>query len=163
MEPMASTVLVGVGATALMDLWSLARRRLLGVPLPDYGHVGRWIGHMRHGRFRHQAIGRAAAVRHEAAIGWSVHYLIGIAYATLLPLLWGPAWLREPTLVPALAVGVGTVLAPFLLMQPGMGAGFFASRTPRPLVARIHSIATHAVFGLGLYLSASALRAIAPS
>ena len=163
MEPMASTVLVGVGATALMDLWSLARRRLLGVPLPDYGHVGRWIGHMRHGRFRHQAIGRAAAVRHEAAIGWSAHYLIGIAYAALLALSRGTAWLREPDLVPALAVGVGTVLAPFLLMHPGMGAGFFASRTPRPSVARIHSIATHAVFGVGLYLSASALRAIAPS
>ena len=163
MDPMASTLWVGVGATALMDLWSLARRRLLGVALPDYGHVGRWIGHMRHGRFRHQAIGRAPVVRHEAAIGWSAHYLIGTAYAALLPLLWGTAWLREPALVPALAVGVGTVLAPFLLMQPGMGAGFFASRTPRPAVARMHGVATHAVFGLGLYLSATALRAIAPS
>ena len=163
MDPMASTLWVGVGATVLMDLWSLARRRLLGVALPDYGHVGRWIGHMRHGRFRHQAIGRAVAVRHEAAIGWSAHYLIGIAYAALLPLLWGTAWLRQPALVPALAVGVGTVLAPFLLMQPGMGAGFFASRAPRPAVARMHSVATHAVFGLGLYLSATALRAIAPS
>jgi len=161
MEPMASTVLAGVGATALMDLWSLVRRPLFGVPLPDYGQVGRWIGHMRHGRFRHQAIGRAVAVRGEAAIGWSAHYLIGIAYAALLPLLWGTGWLREPTLGPALAVGVGTVVAPFLLMQPGMGAGFFASRMSRPAVARMHSIATHAVFGFGLYLSGSALRAIA--
>ena len=163
MEPMASTVLVGVGATALMDLWSLARRRLLGVPLPDYGHVGRWIGHMRHGRFRHQAIGRAASVRHEAALGWSAHYLIGIAYAALLPLLWGAAWLREPAAGPALAVGLGTVIAPFLLMQPGMGAGLFASRTPQPAMARFHSIATHAVFGLGLYLAALGLRAIVPA
>ena len=161
MDPMTATVVTGVGATALMDLWSLARR-LLAVPLPDYALVGRWIGHMRHGRFRHQAIGRAAAVRHEAAIGWSAHYLIGIAYAALLPLLWGTAWLREPTLVPALAVGIGTVLAPFLLLQPGMGAGFFASRSPRPAVARMHSLATHAVFGAGLYLTASGLRAIAP-
>ena len=161
MEPMASTVLVGIGATALMDLWSLVRRCLLGVPPPDYGLVGRWIGHMRHGRFRHQAIGRAAAVRHEAAIGWSAHYLIGIAYAALLPLLWGAAWWHAPTPGPALAVGLGTVFAPFLLMQPGMGAGFFASRTPRPAMARLHSIATHAVFGVGLYLAASALRAVA--
>ena len=163
MEPLVSTVLAGIGATALMDAWFLVRRRAFGMPLPDYGLVGRWIGHMRHGRFRHQAIGHAAAVRREAALGWNAHYLIGIAYAALLPLLWGAGWLREPALVPALAVGVGTVLAPFLLMQPGMGAGFFASRSPRPAVARIHSVATHAVFGLGLYLSASALRAIAPS
>jgi hypothetical protein len=160
---MASTVLVGIGATALMDLWSLVRRRLLGLPLPDYGLVGRWIGHMRHGRFRHDAIGRAAPIRHEAVLGWSAHYLIGIAYAALLPLLWGAAWLREPTAGPALAVGLGTVFAPFLLMQPGMGAGVFASRTPRPAMARFHSVATHAVFGLGLYLAALGLRAILPA
>lgn len=163
MEPMASTALVGIGATALMDLWSLVRRRLLGVPLPDYGLVGRWIGHMRHGRFRHDAIGRAAPIRHEAALGWSAHYLIGVAYAALLPLLWGAAWLREPAAGPALAVGLGTVFAPFLLMQPGMGAGVFARRTPRPAMARFHSIATHAVFGLGLYLAALGLRAIVPA
>ena len=28
MDPMAATVATGIGATALMDLWSLARRRL---------------------------------------------------------------------------------------------------------------------------------------
>lgn len=163
MDPMAATVFVGAGATALMDFWSLVRRRLLGVALPDYGLVGRWIGHMRHGRFRHDAIGRAAPVRGEAILGWSAHYLIGIAYAALLPLLWGAAWWREPTAGPALAVGLGTVFAPFLLMQPGMGAGFFASRTPQPAMARFHSIATHAVFGLGLYLAALGLRAIVPA
>jgi len=161
MEPLVSTVLAGIGATALMDAWFLVRRRAFGMPLPDYGLVGRWIGHMRHGRFRHAAIGRAAPLRHEAALGWGAHYLIGIAYAALLPLFRGADWFDAPTLAPALAVGVGTVLAPFLLMQPGMGAGFFASRTPRPAVARLHSLATHAVFGLGLYLAASGLRAIA--
>lgn len=41
--------------------------------------------------------------------------------------------------------------APFLLMQPGMGAGIAASRTPRPTIARLHSLLTHAIFGLGLY------------
>lgn len=160
METMAATMLAGAGATALMDSWSLLRRRLFGVPPPDYGLVGRWIGHMRHGRFRHDAIGRAARVRGEEFVGWSAHYLIGIAYAALLPLLWGAAWWREPTLGPALAVGLGTVFAPFLLMQPGMGAGFFASRTPRPAIARLHSLAMHAVFGLGLCLTALALHAI---
>lgn len=157
---LVETILVGAGATALMDLWSLVRRRLFGMPLPDYGLVGRWIGHMRHGRFRHEAIGRARPIRHEAALGWSAHYLIGIAYAALLPLLRGVAWLHEPSLAPALAVGVGTVLAPFLLMQPGMGSGFFARRSPRPAATRMHSLANHAVFGLGLYLAASGLHAI---
>jgi hypothetical protein len=46
------------------------------------------------------------------------------------------------------------VAAPFFLMQPGMGAGIAASRTPRPAAARLHSLINHAVFGLGLYLAA---------
>jgi hypothetical protein len=161
MDMMLHTVLVGVGATAFMDLWSLVRRSLLGVPLPNYAHVGRWIGHMRHGCFRHDAIGRATPVAHEALVGWSAHYAIGIAFASLLPALRGAAWFGDPTLPPALAVGIGTVLAPFLLMQPGMGAGIAASRTPRPALARVHSLATHAMFGLGLYVTARLIALVA--
>ena len=62
--------------------------------------------------------------------------------------------MARPTLGPALAVGIGTVAAPFFLMQPGMGAGIAASRTPRPNAARLQSLLTHAVFGLGLYVAA---------
>jgi hypothetical protein len=43
------------------------------------------------------------------------------------------------------------VAAPFLVLQPGMGAGIAASRTPRPAAARFQSVITHAIFGLGLY------------
>jgi len=32
-----------------------------------------------------------------------------------------------------------------------IGAGIAARRTPRPQVARLHSLVTHIVFGLGLY------------
>ncbi|MEZ0237260.1 MAG: DUF2938 family protein [Methylophilaceae bacterium] len=34
-----------------------------------------------------------------------------------------------------------------------MGAGIAASRTPRPNAARIQSLITHGVFGLGLYIA----------
>jgi hypothetical protein len=71
----------------------------------------------------------------------------------LLLAVWGLDWVRHPTLGPALIVGVGSVAAPFLLVQPGMGAGIAASRTPRPAVARLQSLATHAIFGLGLYIA----------
>jgi Protein of unknown function (DUF2938) len=43
------------------------------------------------------------------------------------------------------------IAAPFPLMQPGMGAGIAASRTPRPNAARLQSLVTHAFFGFGLY------------
>ena len=147
-------VLIGAGATAVMDLWMLARTRLLGTPAQSYGLVGRWLAGLARGQFRHERIAAAPAVRGEVAFGWLAHYLIGIAFASVLLAIWGLDWARQPTLAPALLVGIGTVLAPFLVMQPGMGAGFFASRTPRPNAARLQSLVTHAVFGLGLYAAA---------
>jgi hypothetical protein len=62
--------------------------------------------------------------------------------------------LRDPSFSPALMVGVATVAAPWLVMQPAMGAGFFASRTPKPLSSCARSLASHAVFGAGLFLAA---------
>ena len=152
-ETLWTSVTIGIGATLLMDAWVLLRARWLGVPAADYGLVGRWIGWMAHGRFRHERIAAAPRVRGERLIGWTVHYLTGITFAALLLAVAGMEWTIQPRPAPALAVGVATVAAPFLLMQPGMGAGIAARRAPRPWNARMHSVVTHAVFGLGLYLA----------
>jgi hypothetical protein len=149
----ASSVLIGIGATLVTDIWGFARQPLLGVPSPDYGMVGRWFGHMPRGQFHHASIAASPPVRGELAMGWIVHYLIGIAYAGLLVAIGGERWLRHPDLLLALAVGVGSVAAPFLIMQPAMGAGIAASKAKRPGTARLHSLLVHAVFGLGLYVS----------
>lgn len=151
MEQLIVFASCGVAATALVDLWALARGALFDTPLPNYRLVGRWIAHMAHGRFRHDSIAKAAPVRGESLIGWGTHYLVGVVFAFLLFALAGPSWLSRPTLAPALLVGAASVAAPFLIMQPAMGAGFAASRTPRPGAARLQSIVTHIVFGLGLY------------
>ena len=151
MEWIIEIALCGIIATLLVDLWSLARGALFGTPLPNYRLVGRWIAHMRRGRYLHDSIAKAAPARGEAFIGWAAHYLIGVAFTWLLLAVVGPAWLGRPTFWPALLFGVATVAAPFLVMQPAMGAGFAASRTPRPGAARLQSLITHLVFGLGLY------------
>jgi hypothetical protein len=153
MDFLSCSILVGTGATALVDLWALIRRRLFRMPLPDFGHLGRWLGHMLHGQFSHDSIAAAAPVRGETPIGWIAHYLIGISFAAILLAVFGLEWMQRPTPGPALAVGIGTVVAPWFIMQPAMGAGIAASRTPRPATARLHSVLTHAVFGVALYLS----------
>ncbi|SFM22101.1 DUF2938 domain-containing protein [Marinobacter zhejiangensis] len=158
MNDLLAVVGIGVGATAVMDIWGIVRKPLLGVPPPNYGMVGRWIAYMPRGQFRHDAIAASSPMRGENVIGWGAHYLIGIAFAAMLIGISGTSWIHNPTPGPALAVGIGTVAAPFLLMQPGMGAGIAASRTPNPATARLHSLLTHAVFGLGLYASGWALR-----
>src|SRR5688572_10468575 len=123
-EGVLSVMSIGVGATLAMDVVAVVRSRLFGTATPNYALVGRWIAHLARGKLRHDSIARASAVPGEAAIGWISHYAIGIGFAFLLPALFGPQWIRRPTFLPALLVGVGTVLAPFLVMQPAMGAGF---------------------------------------
>jgi hypothetical protein len=146
-------MLLGIGATACMDAWLLLLKRL-GVPTLNFAFIGRWVGHLLHGQITHAAIAKSAPVRGELAWGWLTHYAVGVAFAGVLLALQGAAWVRSPTLLPALAVGMGTVAAPLLVMQPAMGSGFAASRTPTPLKNCLRSLANHTVFGLGLYLSA---------
>ncbi|MFO1494802.1 MAG: DUF2938 domain-containing protein [Lysobacterales bacterium] len=160
MHSILATLLAGLGATALSDLWGLLRHPLFGVAAPNYALVGRWFAHMRHGRYTHAAIAQATPMPHERLIGWSAHYAIGVAYAAVLVLLCGPDWLAQPRLAPALLLGLATLAFPMLWMQPAMGAGIAASRTPHPWQARLHSVLLHSAFGLGLYLTACLLQAL---
>jgi len=152
----AHAIAVGTVATALLDLAALWQQRALGVPMADYAMVGRWIGHFRHGRLRHFAIAAATPIAGERGLGWLVHYGTGVAFAAVLLGLCGPGWAHAPTLGPALLLGLATVAAPFLIMQPAFGAGLAASRTPHPWAARRRSLVAHLSFGLGLYLAAEA-------
>lgn len=154
MELLKYAVVIGAGATAVMDLWAVCLRRCCRVTSLDYALLGRWIGHFPRGRFVHQSIAKASPVHGERIIGWSAHYAIGIVFAWLLLTVWGLEWGRRPSLAPALITSSVTLIAPFFVMQPGMGAGIAASKTPHPNVARLRSIATHTVYGIGLYVSA---------
>lgn len=156
------SVLIGVGATVALDLWSLLIARAFAAPPPNWALVGRWMGHLPRGRLVHDSIAGAARVPGERIIGWTAHYAIGVAFAALLLAVGGPDWLRAPTLLPALVVGVATVAAPFFILQPGMGAGVMSTKTPDPTAARLRSLLNHAVFGLGLYL-AGRLSALLPA
>ncbi len=153
MNYLLALLTTGIGATALIDLCALGRRRLFGIPLPDYGLVGRWIAYLPRGQLVHRPIAASAPIAGERAVGWIAHYLIGIGFAAALPLCVGIDLLAHPRLLPALTVGLVSVLAPFLFMQPAMGAGIAAARAARPWRARLQSLTTHAVFGLGLYLA----------
>ena len=153
-EGIVRSVLIGAGATLLVDLWAVFQARVFGAPGADWALVGRWLGGFPQGRFVHDNIATAPAIPGELAIGWIAHYAIGIVYAALLLSICGLAWARQPTLLPALSFGVATVAAPFFLMQPSLGLGIAASKTPNPGAARRRSLMAHAVFGLGLYLSA---------
>jgi hypothetical protein len=144
--------LVGIGATLLIDLWALFLKRGFNIPSLSYCLLGRWVLHMPSGTFVHRSINAAEQKPYECPLGWVAHYTIGIGFSIVFVLLASKGWLERPTLFPAVAFGVVTTLVPFLIMQPSLGLGLAASRTPKPAQARVKSLMTHTVFGIGLYL-----------
>jgi DUF2938 family protein len=150
-------IAIGIGATLMMDLWNLFLRRAFHIPSLDYCLLGRWVRHLPGGRFRHASIAAAASKPFECQVGWLAHYTIGVLLAVGLVVLTSGNWLAEPTLMPALLYGIATVVFPFFILQPSLGLGIAGSRTARPAQARLKSLVTHVVFGLGLYVCALGL------
>lgn len=160
-EFIVRAVLIGAGATLVIDLWAVLLRQV-GVSSLQMTLLGRWIGHLPDGRWVHANVAAAAPVRGERWIGWGAHYAIGITLAALLLRVEGLDWARTPSLFPALRFGVVTVAGPWFVLQPAMGAGLASTRTPRPVFNAAKSLLTHATFGLGLYLAAC-LSALIPA
>lgn len=156
------TILIGAGATVVMDVWAFFLRRL-GIPSLNFAFLGRWIGHLPEGQWRHESISKAAPIRGELLIGWCAHYSLGVTFAALLVSTFGLTWARSPSLLPALLIGIVTVLAPLLLLQPALGAGVASSNTPTPVFNSLKSVVTHTVYGLGLYLAALVTAALIPA
>ena len=147
-------IAIGIGASLLMDLWNLFLKRTFSIPSLNYCLLGRWLRHMPGGTFRHASITTAQQKPFECAVGWIAHYTIGVVFALVFVVLASGDWLARPTLLPALLYGIGTVVFPFFIMQPSFGLGIAASRTPKPMQARLKSLVTHSVFGVGLYVCA---------
>lgn len=156
----ALPVALGLGATALLDAWNTALKRVLGVASLNYCLLGRWVTHMPSGVFRHRNIALSAAGRWECVLGWVSHYGIGAGLSVLFVMMVGRDWLAHPTIVPAIVFGVATVVLPFFVMQPALGLGVASAATRNPWRARVKSVATHAVYGVGLYLSACVAEAV---
>jgi hypothetical protein len=150
-------VLVGIGAVLIMDIWTLFLHRVLNISSLNLCFVGSWLSYMLLGTFIHTNIASAPKRPAECAIGWISHYLIGVAFALMLVILTAGSWLDRPSLLPALLVGIGTVPIPLFILQPALGLGIAAANTPHPTQARMKSLVTHTVFGVGLYLSALAV------
>lgn len=136
-----------------MDIWLILLKKL-NVPTLNFAFLGRWVAHVFKGRWFHSAINKTAPIQGELALGWCMHYAIGISFSILLIQITGTAWLYSPTLLPALLVALITVTAPFLVLQPTIGTGIASNKTLTPLRNCLKSIINHLVFGGGLYIAA---------
>jgi hypothetical protein len=152
--------LLGTAGSVFIDIWSFILRRQFHVATLDYAMLGRWIGHFPRGTFFHKRITAAPAIRGERPLGWTAHYAIGIGFALVLLAVWGQDWAKSPTVLPPLIVGIGSVIAPWFVMQPAFGVGIAGAKTARPWAGRLRNLGTHTVDGLGLYVSALAIALI---
>lgn len=157
MGTLLDAVVLGLGASLIMDGWAVLRRQLTGAPMLDYGWLTRWITGLPAGRLSLSVGPGDPLTALERAIGWALHYAIGAVYAGVFLLIVGAGWSASPAMTPALVFGAITALAPFLILQPALGRGLFACRTPSPRAARVQTMLTHLVFGLGLYATALGL------
>jgi Protein of unknown function (DUF2938) len=153
-----SALVMGIGATVLLDLWALLLNRLFGFGLPNWAMVGRWFAHLPQGQLMHKDIAQSEPISNELTIGWVMHYAVGVLFAAATLLIGGAAWANNPTLPLPLIVGLVTVGCGWFILQPGMGAGWAASLKPDRARIRLLNILGHIVFGLGLYAMALVLR-----
>ena len=144
-------ILLGVFATAVIDIWATFSNKVLNFPRTNWAMVGRWLGHIPKGQLTHSSISAAPDICNENALGWVFHYFIGIMYAVfyIIFVMFGLG--GQPSLLSAWIFGLVTILSPWLIMQPCLGMGYCASNAPQPNKVRLQNFAIHSIFGIALY------------
>ena len=153
-------LIAGVIATAILDLWQQVFRLLFGLPITDWGMIGRWVGHFKDGQFVHKNIGAAPPIPNETAIGWIVHYVVGVGYAVVY---FGLMWLvfrMPPDLLSALIFAALSVSVTWFVMEPILGAGVMAAHVPGRCRVLAQDFTSHLSLGVGLYLGDLVARAV---
>lgn len=148
---------MGLAGTLAMDIWAWALARFAGQAAPNWAMPGRWLAHVGRGRVFHDSIGTADPVGGELALGWVFHYGVGLIYGVVFIALAGAGWLAEPTFLPLWAFSLATIAAGWFLLQPGMGLGWAAARTPNPWKTRAMGLLAHTTFAVGMWLVAIAV------
>jgi Protein of unknown function (DUF2938) len=151
------SLIIGIAGTAAMDLWAIVLHRVFAQPLPNWGLVGRWFLLIPQGKIFHDDIAFAPAFSYELTAGWIAHYGTGIVYGGALIAIMGHDYALAPTLLPALILAWITVGAGWFILQPGMGAGWAASKRDKPWTIRAMNLVAHTWFGLGMWLGAMAV------
>lgn len=151
-------LVVGVGSTLVIDLWAQIAARLGWRPAAHWPSVGRWLLGLPRGRLVLDGADPRPFSGLEAATGWLFHYLVGLAYAAMFPLVWGMTFLQKPTLLPVFLIGVVVpTFAGLGVLVPALGGGFFARKIANPLDFIIYVLVSHGIFATAQYLLARAL------
>src|SRR4029077_11260224 len=154
-------LIVGILATVTMDVGGMVARRLgiagRGTSRTGPDLIGRWIGYLLQGKFRHTDILQTPPLRGELLLGLAAHYSIGIVL-TLVYLGLLVVAHATPTALNAILYGTATTVFHWFLMFPSQGMGWLGRDAPSDAhLARI-SLFNHIIFGLGIALWMAVMR-----
>lgn len=171
-------ICVGIAAMCVLDLWCMLARAV-GISVINWGMLGRWIFGLFRGRTNvcdschflaeRQSKPRPAGfamhilcsgpkcremhspMRRELILGWTLHYVFGVGWALLLPLLWGQGYISNPTLAPAILVGFCmTTLVGQCIVLPALERKHVDRRRQAPMVHGL-LLSGNAIFAMALY------------
>ena len=156
-------VIVGILATVTMDVVAVIAFRFgiagRGPRRTGPDLIGRWIGYLLRGKFRHTDILQTPPLPGELLLGFAAHYSIGIVLALVYLGLLAVAH-ATPTALSAILYGTATTVLPWFLMFPSQGMGWLGRDAPGDAhLARI-SLFNHMIFGLGIALWMAVMRPI---
>ena len=157
---LGSAAVAGVLGTYAMDV---AGRRVVAPVLGKgpSGGLGRWIGYMLQGQFRHEDITKAEPIPHEEGIGVAAHYAIGLVLGAGYAFLLRVPQPRRSSLPLAAAYGVATTVFPWFWMFPARGQGVMGLRDG-DLRVPAFALCSHVGYGLGLGVGLQAASRLAP-
>src|SRR5436309_5168748 len=119
-------LIVGILATVTMDIVAVLALRLgiagRGPRRTGPDLIGRWIGYLLRGKFRHTDILQTPPLRGELLLGLAAHYSIGIVL-TLVYLGLLVVAHATPTALSAILYGTATTVFPWFLIVPVTGDG----------------------------------------
>ena len=156
-------LIVGVLATVTMDVVAVIALRLgiagRGPRRTGPDLIGRWIGYVLRGKFRHPDILQTPPLRGELVLGLAAHYLIGIVLTLVYLGLLVVAHTRA-TALSAILYGTATTVLPWFLMFPSQGMGWLGRDAPVDAHLASVSLFNHIIFGLGIALWVAVMRPI---
>jgi hypothetical protein len=156
-------VLVGILATVSMDVLAIIALRLgiagKGPRRTGPDLIGRWIGYLLRGKFRHNDILQTPPLRGELLFGLAAHYLIGIVLTLVYFGLLVVAH-ATPTALSAILYGTATTVLPWFIMFPSQGMGWLGWDAPGDARLARASLFNHVMFGLGIALWTAVIRPI---
>ena len=145
------SMLIGALSTFFMDVVALFRERFFQIKPLNYAFIGRWFLTFKDGKIIHKNITQSSSKKFERAFGWGIHYLTGILWVYLYLIL-KSIYAFEHLFMSILIFSLCTTLLPLMLIQPALGFGFFAAKTPNPWLGVKNSVIAHVAFGIGLYV-----------